>query len=536
VAEQQLEIISTEKQLVDTIIRDRRVQLALGLTRYTTWIGLGLAVLTAVLWLVLSQSTMLLAVAAAAALVGLSAGLYPVLHRHGRANLGIWMFLSAFILAIAFGALAIPGLLPAAVVGYYIVLIRGNLLLDRRGGRWLAVVCVVAFAMNLLIADVWTPAWLDTVAGTGSRHIGALISVLALLGSLPGVQRTIGGQETYFRQLQLSNLEIEKRAATEQQQRERLEQANAEVERRVTAEREQRQNLQHILEQIQAAAGELGAAAAELLTTTTQQAAGAAEQSAAITQTSVTVSQVRTSAEQTAQRAQGVAGVAQRTAEVSQAGQQAVVGTIGGMEDVKRKVETIATTVLELSERAQSIGQIISTVGEIASQSNMLALNASVEAARAGAAGRGFAVVAGEVRALADQSRAAAAQIKEILTEIQWGVNTAVMATEEGMKGADAGMRLTHTAGDSIQQLAEGVGESAQAALQIADAAGQQVAGMEQIAIAMQNIQQVTAQTVAGTRQTEQTAESLSTLAAQLRHLLGQYQSQVTPSPEGIGT
>jgi methyl-accepting chemotaxis protein len=521
---------SAEAQLVDATVRERRAQLARGLTRYTTWIGLGLAVLTVGLWFFLSQSIMLLAVAAAAALVGLSAGMYPVLYRRGQANLGIWLFLSAFILAIAAGALAIPGLLPAAVVGYFIVLMRGNLLLPPRARLWLAVVCAAGFAIDIILVDVWAPAWLASIAGTVTLPIGALLSILALIGSLPGVQRTIGGQETYFRQLQLSNLEIEKRVASEQRQRAQLQQANAEVERRAAAEREQRQGLQHVLEQVRTTAGGLGAAAADLLTTTTQQAAGAAEQSAAITQTSVTVDEVRTSSEQTAQRAQGVAEVAQRTSEVSQAGQRAVAGTIDGMQDVKRKVETIATTVLELSERAQAIGQIITTVGDIASQSNMLALNAAVEAARAGEAGRGFAVVAGEVRALADQSRAAAAQIKEILTEIQRGVNTAVMATEEGMKGADAGMRLTRAAGESIERLAEGVGASAQAALHIVAAAEQQVGGMGQIASAMQNIQQVTMQSVAGTRQTEQTAEKLSALAAQLWQVIEQYQVRAAQS------
>ena len=94
----------------------------------------------------------------------------------------------------------------------------------------------------------------------------------------------------------------------------------------------------------------------------------------------------------------------------------------------------IAETILALSEQTQQIGDIIATVNDIADQSNLLALNAAIEAARAGEAGKGFAVVAGEVRSLAEQSRQATAQVKEILGDIQKATNTAVMVTEEGTK------------------------------------------------------------------------------------------------------
>lgn len=283
-------------------------------------------------------------------------------------------------------------------------------------------------------------------------------------------------------------------------------------------------SLQRLARQTRDTAGRLNAAAAEILAAVTQQAAGSSQQSAAIAQTSTTIDEVRTIAEQTAQRAQGVADTARRTAKVSHAGQEAVALTIGGVQEVKEKVETIARNILALSEQAQTIGQIIAAVNEIAAQSNMLALNAAVEAARAGEAGKGFAVVAQEVRVLAEQSRAATVQIKELLTEIQQGVNAAVMATEEGMKGTDAGMRLAGEAGLALQRLAESVAESSQASTQIAAAAGQQLTGVEQIGMAMGSIHQVTAQSVAGTQQVERAAGELNELAGQLRELVEQYQ------------
>jgi methyl-accepting chemotaxis protein len=278
-----------------------------------------------------------------------------------------------------------------------------------------------------------------------------------------------------------------------------------------------------LLSATQQTVGGLASASTNILSATTQQSAGTAEQSATISQVSTTIDEVRAIAEQTAQRAQGVADLAQRTAEVSRVGQGAVAETVAAVDEAKRKVEAIAHGILALSEQAQTIGQIISTVGEIASQSNMLALNAAVEAARAGEAGRGFGVVASEVRALAEQSRDAAAQVKDLLSEIQHGVNTAVMLTEEGMKGADTGLLLASDAGQSIERLAESVTESTQAAQQIAVAAGQQVAGMEQIAAAMSNIQQVTSQNAAGTQQTEQAAQELNLLASRLGALVAQY-------------
>jgi methyl-accepting chemotaxis protein len=278
--------------------------------------------------------------------------------------------------------------------------------------------------------------------------------------------------------------------------------------------------LEEVIAQVREGIARLNSAGAEILAAATQQAGGASEQSAAISQATTTIDEVRVIAEQVAQRAQSVSDVAQRTAEVSRTGQQATANTIAEMEQVKGKVERIAEGILALSEQAQAIGGIIATVNEISAQSNMLALNAAVEAARAGEAGRGFAVVAAEVRALAEQSREATIQVKEILTEIQRGVNTAVMLTEEGMKGAATGVEVAGQSGAALRQLAEGVDASAQAAQQIAAATGQQLTGMEQISQAMTNVNQVTAQTVAAARQTERAAGELERLAVQLREVV----------------
>lgn len=281
--------------------------------------------------------------------------------------------------------------------------------------------------------------------------------------------------------------------------------------------------LAEMTRQIRAATTDIASAAAEILAATTQHAAGANEQSAAISQTSTTIDEVKAIVEQSLAKAQMVAQQALRSQETSNSGQQAVVDTVEMMTQIKERVEGIAENILALSEQTQQIGEITQTVNEIASQSNLLALNASVEAARAGEHGKGFAVVAVEVRNLAEQSRQATAQVKAILNEVQRATNMAVMATEEGTKGADLGVKQASLAGETIQRMSLVIGENARAAQQVVASAQQQTTGMEQIALAMDNINQATLQSLTSTRQAEKAARNLSALAQQMEHLITRY-------------
>ncbi|HSJ08485.1 MAG TPA: methyl-accepting chemotaxis protein [Longimicrobiales bacterium] len=265
----------------------------------------------------------------------------------------------------------------------------------------------------------------------------------------------------------------------------------------------------------------LAATASEILATTTEQATGATESLAAVTQTAATVDEVVQTSEQSAERARTVAQSAQRAAEIGRQGRLAVETSIEGMGSVRAQVEAIGDRIRALSEQAQAIGEIISTVNDIAEQTNLLALNASIEAARAGEQGRGFAVVAGEVKSLAEQSKAGTARVRQILEQVQRATGAAVVTTEQGNRTVDEAMQQITGAGDTIRQLAEAAAAAAQASAQIAASAGQQSTGMSQIRQAISNIQQAAQQNLAATRQAEAAAQELNRVGGTLLDLVG---------------
>jgi methyl-accepting chemotaxis protein len=281
--------------------------------------------------------------------------------------------------------------------------------------------------------------------------------------------------------------------------------------------------LQEINKEIKDGVDVLASSASEILASTTQSASGAAETATAVTETTTTVEEVKQTALVSSQKAKYVSESSQKAAQISQNGKKSVEETIEGMSRIKEQMETIAESIVRLSEQSQAIGEIIASVNDLAEQSNLLAVNAAIEAARAGEQGMGFAVVAQEVKSLAEQSKQATAQVRNILTDIQKATSTAVMVTEQGGKAVEAGMKQSMQAGESIRILADSVTEAAQAATQIAASSQQQLVGMEQVISAMENIKQATEQNVAGTRQIENAAQNLNDLGQKLKQLVEQY-------------
>lgn len=275
--------------------------------------------------------------------------------------------------------------------------------------------------------------------------------------------------------------------------------------------------------EIAGATKELTAAGNELLTTSAQQATGASEQAAAVAQITTTVEEVRQTAEQAAERAQAVIGTTESAQHAYDDGLAAVEATIESMTELRDRVQSIAHNILSLSERNQRIGEIVESVSELAEQSNLLAINASIEAAKAGESGRGFAVVAGEVRSLAEQSKQATRQVRTIVAEIQGATNSAVMVTEEGSKQAQAGVKLARKTADNLGDLQGIIEESIQSARQIAALSRQQSLGIDQVSEAMRSIQQATRDAEQATRSTETSARKLNGLAGKMSEIIAQH-------------
>lgn len=267
----------------------------------------------------------------------------------------------------------------------------------------------------------------------------------------------------------------------------------------------------------------LSVSATEFSASVAQMTSSAAETATSVSQTTSTVDEVKQTAQIAVDKARHVSETAQQTAQVSQHGRQSVRESQEAMQRIREHMESIAKSIVRLSEQSQTIGEIIAAVNDLAEQSNMLAVNASIEAAKAGEQGKGFAVVAQEIKSLAEQSKQATAQVRTILGDIQKATAVAVMTTEQGGKAVEAGVQLSAQADESIRKLAENIEEAAQAATQIAVSAQQQVVGMDQVAVAMRNIEQASIQNVASTRQTEASARSLHDLGVRLKQLAETY-------------
>ena len=269
----------------------------------------------------------------------------------------------------------------------------------------------------------------------------------------------------------------------------------------------------------------LGAAARDILTFTTQAASTASETATAVTETTATVEEVRRTVHTTNEKARDVADIAKKSAQISDAGRKSTDASVAGMNHIRQQMEAIAESMVQLSDQTQTIAQVVAVVEDLAAQSNLLAVNAAIEAAKAGEHGKGFAVVSQEVRSLAEQSRQATSRVRAILKDVQKATSAAVLATEQGSKAVDAGVNQSAQAGESIATLSESVKQAAQAASQIAASSQQQLVGMEQVALAIVSIKKASTENVDSAKQLEAAARNLSDLGQKLRQLVGQFKT-----------
>ena len=268
---------------------------------------------------------------------------------------------------------------------------------------------------------------------------------------------------------------------------------------------------------------QISSSSTQILGTTTQLASSSEEMATAVEETTTTVEEVKQTAQVSIQKADNVVSTAGKAEQVSQEGRKATEDTIEEMRRIKSQMDSITESIVRLSEQSQAVGEIIATVDDISDQSNLLAVNASIEAAKAGEHGRGFGVVAQEIRGLAEQSKQSTTAVRKILNDIQKAVSQAVMVTEQGSKAVESGMKQSARTGEAIAALADSIIEAADAATQIAVSSKQQLTGMDQVALAMENIRQASSQNVSGSKQAETAMRDLQKLGENLKRLVEYY-------------
>lgn len=261
--------------------------------------------------------------------------------------------------------------------------------------------------------------------------------------------------------------------------------------------------------QIQSSSTELQAAAG-------QQVSGLREQATAMTEVTTTMNELLTTSRQIAESAKRVATLAGDTATGAKAGDSAVERSKASIAAISKQVEQIVTYMLELGRKSQQIGLVLDLVSELAEQTNILAINATIEATGAGDAGRRFLVVADEIRKLADRVTSSMKEVRALVEDVRGAVSTTVMATETGAKAVDSGSRQFDDLTRVFAQIVELVKSSTEAAREIELSTKQQASAVEQVNIAVASVAQATREGESSSTQTLQTAAQLTLLSKEL--------------------
>ena len=264
------------------------------------------------------------------------------------------------------------------------------------------------------------------------------------------------------------------------------------------------------------ASNQLSATAEELASGTEEMAAQTGTVAVASEEMSATIATIAQSCHQAADSSE----LATRTAT---SGSEVVAASISIMEKISSRVQSSAETVQTLGQRSDQIGAIVATIEDIADQTNLLALNAAIEAARAGEQGRGFAVVADEVRALAERTTRATHEIGSMIRSIQQETQQAVVAMQQGVQEVARGSMEASRSGESLQQILQQINEVTMQVNQIATAAEEQTATTNEITNNIMQISQVVQDTSRGAHLSAQAADNLSGLAGELQQLVNRF-------------
>ena len=282
-------------------------------------------------------------------------------------------------------------------------------------------------------------------------------------------------------------------------------------------------NTRDMIISVSEAVAATASASSEISSSTEELAAGAQEQSAQTTEVAGAVEEMTKTILETSTNVTRASEIAKTSGNIARDGGKVVSDTIGGMNRIADVVTQAAETVKELGNSSDKIGEIVQVIDDIADQTNLLALNAAIEAARAGEQGRGFAVVADEVRKLAERTTKATKEIATMIKQIQKDTNNAVVSMVKGTEEVNSGKQLAQKAGEALDQIINSSKEVVDNIAQVAAASEEQSSAAEQISKNIEGISSVANESATGVQQIARAAEDLNNLTVNLQNLVAQF-------------
>lgn len=283
------------------------------------------------------------------------------------------------------------------------------------------------------------------------------------------------------------------------------------------------QNLRKTIELISGSATQLASAAEELSAVTEESSRGLQQQNNEIEQAATAVNEMTAAVEEVARNAVSTSEASQQSNQTARQGRDRVVETVKSIQDMTQQIQATTGLVEGLAEQGRDIGKVLDVIRSIAEQTNLLALNAAIEAARAGEAGRGFAVVADEVRALAHRTAQSTTEIEQMVAGIQTRTGDAVQSMSRNTDSTRSTLSLANSAGDALELITEAISQINERNLVIASASEEQAQVSREVDRNLVNIRDLAAQTAAGANQTSAASHELSRLAVDLKAMVTRF-------------
>jgi methyl-accepting chemotaxis protein len=282
-------------------------------------------------------------------------------------------------------------------------------------------------------------------------------------------------------------------------------------------------NLRQTIELISGSSTQLASAAEELSAVTEESSRGLQQQNNEIEQAATAVNEMTAAVEEVARNAVATSEASQQSNQTARQGRDRVVETVKSIEGMTQQIQATSGLVEGLAAQGRDIGKVLDVIRSIAEQTNLLALNAAIEAARAGEAGRGFAVVADEVRALAHRTAQSTTEIEEMVAGIQTRTGEAVHSMSRNTDSTRTTLSLASSAGDALELITEAIAQINERNLVIASASEEQAQVSREVDRNLVNIRDLAAQTAAGANQTSAASHELSRLAADLKAMVARF-------------